>query len=364
MLIHKLIMKIFKDICKVLREEKRAALATIIKTSGSAPAPMQSRMVVRFTDPITSIGTIGGGCLDAEILWKAEHERLTIPHFFTYSLDDPVGDTGLICGGTVEVMIEQIDDSMLEVYEAAAAEEAAGNDCVVVTLMHEGRRNKKVLFGRDGRLIAGGQSDATVLENISAAIAGLSDEHPIDKVEMGRCEYVAELIEARPSLVIFGGGHIGKVVAQCAALAGFSVTVVDDRKPFANKERFPEADRVLCEGFAQSFPRLKITPSTFVVIVTRGHRHDELVLEKVLEHEVRYVGMIGSERKVSVTLSHLREKGMPPERLGTVHAPIGIDIGARTAEEIGISIVAEVIAVRRKEPPLRMKHRAQTQALT
>ncbi len=355
-------MRIFRELCTLLREEKAAALATIIKTSGSTPAPMQSRMIVRFKEPLASIGTVGGGCLDAEIVWRVEHERLTKPHFFTYSLDDPVGDTGLICGGKVEVMIEQVDDSMLAVFERVVAEETAGNDSVIVTVMQEGQTVKKCLCGADGRFIAGNEIDPVTGEHLRRTIGGLKRENPIERVRVGSAEYVAELIEARPPLVIFGGGHVGKVVSQCAALAGFRVTVVDDRMMFANRERFPEADRIVCEGFKEAFARLTITPSTFVVIVTRGHRHDELVLEKVLEYDARYVGMIGSAKKVAATFARLREKGLAEERLASVRAPIGVDIGARTAEEIGLSIVAELVAVRRKAIPAGMPQRRQALA--
>jgi xanthine dehydrogenase accessory factor len=341
-------MQIFKDLCRVLRDDRVAVLATIITTSGSTPAPRQSRMIVRFTDPITSIGTIGGGCLDAEILWKAEHERLNTPRFFIYSLDDPIGDTGLICGGKVEVMLECIDSSMRAVYEGVVAEEAAGHDCVLVTEIDRDRRTKKFLLRKDAQVLVGDAIATGIPATIRAALMRLRSDAPIERVREGAHEYVIELLEARPPLIIFGAGHVGKVVSQCAALAGFKVTVVDDRKTFANKERFPEAERVLCEGFAESFSRLNITPATFIVIVTRGHRHDELVLENVLQHDVRYVGMIGSRGKIRRTFSRLYEKGIPMDVLEKVHAPIGVAIGARTAEEIGIGIVAELIAVRRQ----------------
>jgi xanthine dehydrogenase accessory factor len=163
----------------------------------------------------------------------------------------------------------------------------------------------------------------------------------------GTLEIFVEPILPQPELVIFGGGHISMALAQTAHGAGFAVSVVDDRQAFANAERFPAARRIFT-SFAEAFADLKPGASTYLVIVTRGHRDDLRVLEWAVGTEARYIGMIGSRRKVLSVYRALEEKaGIPPERFASVYAPVGLDIGALTPEEIAVSIAAELIAVRR-----------------
>jgi xanthine dehydrogenase accessory factor len=131
------------------------------------------------------------------------------------------------------------------------------------------------------------------------------------------------------------------------AHAGFHVTVLDDREDYANAERFPMADHVICGDFATELDHMDIDGTTYIVLVTRGHKQDELGLRHVVGSRAGYVGMIGSRRRVAAVLQHLREEGVPEEQLARVHAPIGLDIGAETPEEIAVSIIAEIIAVRR-----------------
>lgn len=149
-------------------------------------------------------------------------------------------------------------------------------------------------------------------------------------------------------LIIFGGGHIAFPLVKLGKLLDFQVTVVDDRPSFANSLRFAEADEVICENFEKAFQRLSIDRNTFVVLVTRGHRHDQLCLEEVLNSPVKpaYIGMIGSRRKVFTIMNALRETGISEEVLNSVYAPIGLDIGAQTPEEIALSILAEMVMIK------------------
>ncbi len=150
-----------------------------------------------------------------------------------------------------------------------------------------------------------------------------------------------------PSLIIFGGGHVGAALCRMAALLDFEVTVVDDRPFFAGKNVHPDADRLICEDFEQAFNRITTGPSDYIVIVTRGHRHDRLCLEKALGRDTAYIGMIGSRRRVKAQLESLAAAGYSEERLAAVHSPIGLHIGAVTEAEIALSIMAEITKVRR-----------------
>ena len=160
--------------------------------------------------------------------------------------------------------------------------------------------------------------------------------------------YLLEPYFPEPKLIIFGGGHIAKPLCEFGKRAGFSVTVIDDRPSFANKARFPEADKVICESFEKCFDLISLNEATFAAIVTRGHRHDLDCIRKVLKHKTAYTGMIGSKRRIRGVMEILLEEGYGKEALDIVNAPIGLDIGAVTPDEIAISIVAQLIQYRRK----------------
>ena len=160
-------------------------------------------------------------------------------------------------------------------------------------------------------------------------------------------QLMLEVHERPATLLIIGGGHIGKALAVIGNLCGFSVEVVDDRPEYANAERFPEADKVTRGRFDEVLADYPIDTSTYIVCVTRGHRHDETSLRAVVGSPAAYVGMIGSRRRVRAVLQHLLDEGLDPQGVGGVHTPIGLDIGAETPEEIAVAIMGEIIMVRR-----------------
>ncbi|MGA2960191.1 MAG: XdhC/CoxI family protein [Candidatus Korobacteraceae bacterium] len=257
-------MDIYEEIVALRKAGRRGALATIINVRGSIPSFRTAKMLVR--DDGSALGTIGGGCVEAEV-WQAAREVMQEekPRSLTFDLNnDPSYNTGLVCGGTLEVFVEPV----------------------------------------------------------------------IPPAE----------------LFIFGGGHIALSLCKLAHLAGFEVTVIDDRENFANRERFPDAGQVIAADFEAATATLHPSASSFLVIVTRGHRDDMRVLGWAVKTPARYVGMIGSRRKVLSIYNELEKAGMERELFERVHAPIGLDIGAVTPEEIGVAIVAEMIAVRRNVP--------------
>ncbi|MCP4575232.1 MAG: xanthine dehydrogenase [Deltaproteobacteria bacterium] len=164
----------------------------------------------------------------------------------------------------------------------------------------------------------------------------------------GAAEVFVEPIMTKPVLYIFGGGHISFFISKIGKMLDFRVVVIDDREEFANPGRFPEADETIARDLEAVFPTLKINPSSYIVIVTRGHLLDEKVLEWAVKTDARYVGMIGSRTKNRTVFSHLESRGIAKDLLETVHAPIGLDIYAETPEEIAVSIMAEIIMVRRE----------------
>jgi xanthine dehydrogenase accessory factor len=258
---------------------------------------------------------------------------------------------------------------MMELYEEIVKLKGEGKPMTLVTIIGaEGSTPRetgaKMLVREDGTIlgtIGGGCLEGQVIVD---AVMAMREAKP-RKVRYdltgkeaagagmicgGVVEIYIEPIVPTPTVFIFGGGHISLSVSKISAMSGFQVTVIDDRPEFANRERFPEAGQVIAEKFSAAFPRLQVTRSDYLVIVTRGHADDQQVLEWALNTEAGYIGMIGSKRKISTLYRNLEEKGIAREKLLRVHAPIGLNIGALTPEEIAVSIVAQMIQIRR-EPP-------------
>lgn len=220
----------------------------------------------------------------------------------------------------------------------------------------------KMVVYEDGRIsgtIGGGKIEAMVCQEALQIIRqgephtihfDLKGDDPVENISIcgGSLDVYIEPIVPVPTVFIFGGGHISLFVARLSKMVGFEVAVIDDRTEFANRERFPDAALVIADEFAAAVKKLKVNRTSYLVIVTRGHLQDEEVLEWAAQTEAKYVGMIGSGKKIQTLYSNLKKKGISQERLKRVHAPIGLDIGAETPEEIAVSIVAEMIQVKRK----------------
>ena len=187
-----------------------------------------------------------------------------------------------------------------------------------------------------------------LLEELEA-MPNLETFGPVSFVEEGEDITVIERYVPKPRLIILGGGHIALALVKMAKIIDFHIVVFDDRPMFANNDRFPDADEVICDDFSRVFERISITSSDYVVIVTRGHKNDGECLEGVLKgKEPTYTGMIGSRRRIAIVLRQLEEQGYSKERLDNVYTPIGLKIGGVTPAEISISILAEIIEVKRK----------------
>ena len=252
--------EVFAAVADALDRGEPAALVTIVSATGSTPQRVGAKMLVFGDGRI--VGTIGGGCYENDAFWKAREaiktRRSELVH---YELsDDFAQETGLICGGQMDVYIEPIEPS--------------------------------------------------------------------------------------PELYVVGAGHVGYHLANLAHEVGFKVHVVDDREKFANRERFPNAVEVLAEDIPAWVARTDLPSHAYVVIVTRGHNNDLDALRALAPRDLRYLGLIGSRAKVARIYDALTAEQMPAEILKQVHAPIGLEIGAVTPQEIAVSILAELIAVK------------------
>ena len=178
-----------------------------------------------------------------------------------------------------------------------------------------------------------------------------------ERTVIGATAIYVEIVEAKPVFLVVGGGHIGRSLSKLADFLDFHVAVLDDREDFANEERLPEADQVICEDYEEALEKFPIGANTYITLVTRGHKQDELSLRKCLGRGAAYLGMIGSRRRTGAVLQHLRDEGFDADELDRVRTPIGLSIGAETPEEIAISIMAEVIMMRRGGDGSVMYHR-------
>ncbi|UCC69242.1 MAG: XdhC family protein, partial [Armatimonadota bacterium] len=235
-----------------------------------------------------------------------------------------------------------------EIFAAAACAEQIGDRIVLIPLLPRGKQARKLALTSDDDLL--GTTEDPALDNTLRHLArqARAEQRPAF-IEDPILAHLDPLLP-HPSLLIFGAGHISLSLAHMADLIGFRVTVTDDREEFANPQRFPGADRILVTSVPEAFAQLSINDNTYLVAVTRGHEMDEEVVAHALHTPARYLGMIGSKRKVARILDRLRARGFSEDDLARLHAPIGLDINAETVEEIAVSILAQLIAVRRREP--------------
>ncbi|MFC2048316.1 XdhC family protein [Chloroflexota bacterium] len=252
----------------------------------------------------------------------------------------------------------------IDIYEEIIRIKKEGEEAALATVISAGgstprEEGAKMLVRADGSIlgtIGGGGLEARIMKEAAEVIRTGESKHLIfrltEKEELGLlcggdAGVFIEPIVSLPTLYIFGGGHIGFPLAKMANLVDFRVVVIDNRPEFANPERFPEAEQTLVEDHNTAFSNLKVDKLSYIVIITHGHKGDETVLEGALATKARYIGMIGSKAKVKTVFSHLLNKGISQELLDRVHAPIGLAIGAETPEEIAVSILAEIIQIKR-----------------
>jgi xanthine dehydrogenase accessory factor len=346
---------IYSEIVRVLEKKERCVLATLINRVGSAPRAVGAKYLIKQDG--TSLGSIGGGCVEAEVWQEAQKvsekgEGRTL-HFELTS--EQLAEGGLVCGGNIDIFLEPLREGFLDIYKEAARIRQKGGAAILATVVRvDGDflrgEGAKVLIKNSGEkvgsLFGGPESEKMILSEGKEALREKKPRTLVLSYQGRRVEILLEPVFCEPTIYIFGGGHVSEQIAPLAKNVHFKVVVIDDREIFANRERFPEADEVIVSEFGKCFERLNIDESSYVVIVTRGHLYDGIVLEQALESNARYIGMIGSRKKIGTLYQSLIEKGIAKERLGRVHAPIGIDINSETPEEIAVSIVAELIKVR------------------
>jgi xanthine dehydrogenase accessory factor len=334
---------------QTLAAGRALAYCRLVETRGSTPQKAGAAMLVHADG--SQAGTLGGGCVEAEVKRRA----LAIlaarqPEVVTFQLDHDYGwDDGLICGGRMRVLVEPlISTADAEYFQQLHALQASGRGAIEAVVF-DAKSGLAVpasyLFDDRGQLVAdlhGQRREGQPPETVHAGLPDLA-ERPRPLAREG-VAYLPWLPRCR--LLIVGGGHIGQAVANLAPDLDFDVWVLDDREQYASRVRFPRAERLLHGPIGATLEGLPVDGSTYCLIVTRGHHHDEEALHHLVQRGARYVGMIGSRRKIKLIFDDLLAEGVSANALAHVYAPIGLEIGSQTVPEIAISILAELIAHR------------------
>lgn len=358
--------KIWLEAERTLKQGKPFALATVINVRGSTPREVGAKMLVRDDG---QVGTIGGGCGEAEVYRKAQLllEESAPARLAEVDLTGDFEQQEIgTCGGIMDVFVAiWAPGSDLDIARRLASAAERSQPASLLTLVHSPRQDdpvgaKSIVDSSDGesRLApaleiprrAMVQLVARTMDGVPALIE-ISDTggvNPVTRVEGDAPRMFLDPVSGAQRLVIAGAGHIAQPLAALGSMLGFHVTVIDDRASFANRERFPSADQIMVRPFAAAIESLALDRHCYLVSVTRGHSFDEEVVRTALRHSRgAFIGMIGSRRRVKATLDRLEEAGIARELLDQVHAPLGMDIAAETPEEIAVSIIAEIVRERR-----------------
>ncbi|GAC1334602.1 MAG: hypothetical protein NVSMB14_01750 [Isosphaeraceae bacterium] len=349
--------ELLREVIESLEQGRAPVVCQVVETKGSTPQKAGALMAV---DPRGGqIGTLGGGCVEAEVKQKALARMgagRSGTEVFTFVLDhDYAWADGLICGGKMVILAEVLEgENAVRYFRAYRDLEEAGEGFIEAIVVDPSRRNwpaealgTRVLIGPFGEIVASRSQEESWAKSIASEAPSL-ESRPRAESKNG-VAFLPTLPRIR--LIVVGAGHVGQAVAELAARADFEVWVVDDRRQYANPERFPAADRLVVGPLDEVLPSLEINAQTYALIVTRGHGHDQEALYYLAPTRASYVGLIGSKRKIRLIFDGLRESGISSQALDRVKAPVGLDIASRTVFEIAVSIVAELID--RRNRPIR-----------
>ena len=346
--------EVFHEAVNLLQKGDPVVVATVIRTKGSTPQKPGAKLLVRNDG--SGVGTLGGGCVEGDI-WFAAKQLLKkggAPQYKEYPLNEELAaEDGLVCGGTMYFLIDPVYQPQDYLPFAKEIDGAYnGDDAVALASLVRPAEGSQAplgakLFIRENGTTQGSLGDPG-LDRDAAKSAQKLMVHGTNEYVIANngAEYFLEAYTTPPQLVICGGGHVSKAIAPLAKTLGFRLFITDDREEFANKQRFPEADMVVALKPEEALPQLPINPNTFIVVATRGHRFDNVALAAAARTPARYVGLMGSRRKTILIYEDLVRSDLPIERIKEIRSPVGLDIHARTPEEIAVSIMAEVLMFR------------------
>lgn len=342
--------EVIEESIRLMQKGEPCVLATVVRTRGMTPQKAGAKQLIR--EDGSSVGTLGGGCVEGDI-WFYAREMLrnkSAPELREYHLDADVAEKdGLVCGGTMDFFIEpfwQSETKLLFFKEIRQAYEGGAPLAVAIVVKSADpgcATGTKMLVHEDGR--TEGSLGTPELDKLVAR-AGKKlapfGNNELLQADDGAQVYI-EGFTTPPTLIIMGGGHIGKSVYNLAVMLEFRVIIVDDRPEFSNQERFPHAHQTVVADYARALDQVPVNDNSFILVATRGHRYDDDATHAAVKTKARYIGLLGSRHKNVMIFRDLLESGVPINKLKEIHAPVGLDIGARTPEELAVSIMAEIV---------------------
>ncbi len=345
--------EVFREALNLLGKNEPYVIATVVGTKGSTPQKPGAKLLVRADG--TGVGTLGGGCVEGDIWFAASRllEEGGEATTTSYELNEEIAAReGLVCGGTMFFLIDPVRSgaSVLPATSGIVNAYDGSPSVGVATLLKpaggKGKVGDTLFLDTDGS-VTGTLGDPAWDHHVVPTLKDMIDYGRVKTVTtQDGAEIILEGYTTPATVVVAGGGHIGKSLAPLVKMMGLRLAVVDDRPEFANMERFPDADQVVVAEYAEGLQQLDIRPNSSVIVATRGHREDDLALEAAARSPAGYVGLVGSRRKTILIHEELLKRGISLDRLKAIHAPIGLDIGAKTPEEIALSIVSEIVAFR------------------
>jgi xanthine dehydrogenase accessory factor len=351
---------IWKAAVEQFEYQRDFVLATILAVRGSSPRHVGTRFLVKSDRNI--VGTIGGGLFEARVQQfavSALESRKSLRALFSFMGDD-TQSTEMICGGDTDVLVEFIDsgDGVFEEICRKMSEVSRNRTPAYLFTEIEMPTGDVTACGTKHLLLHGHGFRIGGFPGDGAAVKAMPEARllkPTQLLNVPGSEHQVFLEWLRPTSTtyIFGAGHVGACVAYLASYVDFKVVLIDDREEFASPTKVPEADQIHVIGFQDASPHLLLDEDSYVVIVTRGHAHDKTVLAQALRTTAGYIGMIGSRRKIKLIFESLLTEGFTREDLQRVHAPIGLPIGGETPQEIGMSIVAQMVELRNRKDSFR-----------
>ena len=342
--------ELFDHLDQLKRAPGKVAVATLVNTRGTTPRKEGAKMVVGEHGDILGSVTIGG-CVDAQVLEESADVLSTMrPRLLELNLgDEEAWEIGLTCGGTIEVFVEPLSvgaasgDANTALYERIRAHAERGGRGAVVTRL-EGPAGKLVVLDDGTRL--GTLGDTFLDERFTAEARAVLDAGVSKTLFLENVRAFVEIFAPPALLLVVGGSHVAMPLTALAKVLGYRTVVLDGRPRFATRERFPEADEVRVGIPSEMVREYPLTPSAALVLVAHDYKYDLPVLRHALATDAGYVGMLGSRRRGEAILKLLREDGVDEAALARVRVPIGLDLGARSAPEIALAVLAEIQAVR------------------
>ena len=352
--------ELFDDIEKMARAEKRVAMATLVATRGTSPKREGAKMWIGEAGRILGSVTIGG-CVDARVIAESEQVLSSSePRLVEMKLaDEDAWEIGFSCAGDLDVLIEPIDipeGKVLDLYRAVRTAVDHGKAAVIATSLKDS--SKKLLLIEGGEIA--GTLGSAELDRAAQSMAFESMRKSASStVSLGddALPVFFEVHGPPPTLIVFGAGHVAMPLISLAHDLGLRTVVVDGRPRFATRERFPDVDELLIGIPSEIAETLSYTSSTFVVLTAHDYKYDLPVLKVVLPAKPAYVGLLGSRRRGKAIKEFLRDGGMEERLLDQIHVPTGLDIGADTAAEIALSILAEAVAIKSGRTSASLKER-------